>query len=328
MIAAASVNTEDSSHIRRLDVYRDLDAVADLIEACFPIQKDKDGQVYIAQLRRAAREMRYVRWLSNMAEMGPSAQPEGLVWVEDGRIVGNLTLIPFKQGPNTIHLIANVAVAEEHRRKGIARALTRRAIANLRRKNAAEVWLQVRADNPGAQALYRSVGFTDQLIRTTWRIRPKELQKTRPDMLPSITLRGRNAGDGSLQKMWLADAYPELMRWNLPVEFGRFEPGGWQRISNFLDGVHLRHWSVTQQGRLRGVVTWQKTNTFAHNLWLAMDPAAEAQVLSFALGQVLQRCSKTHPIAIDYPYDRHPEIFEKLGFSEFRTLVWMRNSLK
>jgi ribosomal protein S18 acetylase RimI-like enzyme len=279
-------------------------------------------------MRRAAREMRYARWLSGLAEMGPTAQPAGLVWVEDGRIVGNLTLIPFKQGRNTIHLIANVAVENSYRRKGIARALTQRAIADLRRKRESEVWLQVRADNVGAQALYRSAGFTDQLTRTTWRIRPKELLKAAQDATSSLWVRARTAGDWPSQKKWLAETYPALMRWNLPVEFNQFEPGGLQTVSNLLNGMHLRHWSVTQRGQPEGVVTWQRTSTFAHNLWLAMDPAAEAETLPVVLRHVLKHRPSNHPLSIDYPEDRHPEIFERLGFQKFRTLIWMRCSLK
>jgi len=125
MTAASLPSLENSAHIRKMDISRDLNAVADLIEMCFPIQKDKDGQTYIKQMRQAARDMRYVRWLSTLAEIGES-RSSGFVWEENGRIIGNLSLIPFQQGGQRIHLIANVAVLPEHRRRGIARALTQR----------------------------------------------------------------------------------------------------------------------------------------------------------------------------------------------------------
>jgi predicted N-acetyltransferase YhbS len=328
MIAAASISNQNSAHIRRLDVYRDLDAVADLIENSFPIHKDQDGMAYVAQMRKAAREMRYLHKLTGLADLGSSALPKWLVWVEGGRIVGNLTLIPFKQGSETIHLIANVAVAHNFRRKGIARALTQRAIADLRRKREREVWLQVRADNAGAQSLYRAAGFTDQLVRTTWRIRPKALKAASNKMSSTLKVTSRSVEDWLMQKKWLADAYPDIMRWNLPVEFTRFEPGSLQGISNFIHDVHLRHWSVSRGGLLQGVVSWQRTTTFAHSLWLAMDPDGEAEALPVVLRYVLMRRSPTHAISVDYADDRHPEIFERLGFQNFRTLIWMRCSLK
>lgn len=327
MIASLSGPNNDSAHIRRLDVYRDLDAVADLIEDSFPIQQDADGVTYIAQMRKSAREMRYLQRLSGLANLETSALPRGLVWVEGGRIVGNLTLIPFERGGETFHLIANVAVDRAYRRRGIARALTQRAIADLRRKHGKEIWLQVRADNAGAQALYRAVGFTDQLVRTTWRIRPERMTSKSGEADPSLQTSRRRAEDWSMQRKWLADAYPAKMRWNLPVEFTRFEPGALQAVSNFMHGVRLRHWSVRREEQLMGVASWQRTATFADNLWLAMDPATEAKALPVLLRYVLRRRPAGHPLSIDYPMDRNPEIFQRLGFHNFRTLIWMRCSL-
>lgn len=328
MIAAVSIPNKDSAHIRRLDVYRDLDAVADLIEDSFPIQQDADGMAYIAQMRKSAREMRYLQPLSGLADLGASALPKGLVWVERGRIVGNLTLIPFNQGGETIQLIANVAVARDHRRRGIARALTQRAIADLRRKHEKEVWLQVKADNAGAQALYRAVGFRDQLLRTTRRIRPDRTISKSGTADPSLQVSGRRAEDWPKQKAWLGDAYPAKMRWNLPVEFTRFEPGALQAISNFIQDVRLRHWSVRRGEKLLGVASWQRTTTFANNLWLAVDPTMEAEALPVLLRHVLRHRLPTHPLSIDYPMDRSPEVFEGLGFQNFRMLIWMRCSLR
>ena len=162
--------------IRSLDISSDLDQVADLIEMCFPISHDPDGQTYIREMRKAAREMRLFGWLSTLAEMG-STKSAGFVWEDSGEIIGNLSLIPFQNDGRRIHLIANVAVHPDHRRKGIARALTQHALAYLRRRGDPAAWLQVREDNPAAITLYRSVGFKEQAIRTTWRIRPMDFHK-------------------------------------------------------------------------------------------------------------------------------------------------------
>ncbi len=92
---AASLSAK-SDHIRKMNLSQDLDPVADLIEMCFPIHLDKDGQQYIHEMRQAAREMRMASWLSALADVG-NIKASGFVWEEDERIIGNLSLIPFKQ---------------------------------------------------------------------------------------------------------------------------------------------------------------------------------------------------------------------------------------
>lgn len=55
--------------------------------------------------------------------------------------------------------IQTIAVVEGARRNGLGRVLMLRMIAEARDRGAAELFLEVRADNPGAQALYVSLGF-------------------------------------------------------------------------------------------------------------------------------------------------------------------------
>lgn len=61
--------------------------------------------------------------------------------------------------------IQTIAVVPEARRAGLGRVLMRALLAEARRRGAAEVFLEVRADNPGAQALYESLGFERIAVR-------------------------------------------------------------------------------------------------------------------------------------------------------------------
>lgn len=56
--------------------------------------------------------------------------------------------------------ILSLGVAPPARRAGIARALLDAAIACARLANARQLFLEVGEDNPAAQSLYRSAGFT------------------------------------------------------------------------------------------------------------------------------------------------------------------------
>lgn len=326
MFSAALSTTSKFEHVRKLDLSRDLDEVADLIELCFPIHKDQDGQTYVREMRKAARDMRMMGWLTNLAEMG-SQKASGFVWEQDEQIIGNLSLVPYQKDGRRIHLIANVAVHPEYRRQGIARALTVHALTFLRQRGEKQTWLQVRDDNPGAIELYRSVGFVDRFARTTWRIRPFEFRSMPTTRFPKLTIRRRQSRDWKNQQQWLDFAYPHEIRWNLPVDFRRFTPGLLQGLENFLDGINFRHWAVVESGQCSGIITWQKTNSFANNLWLALPEKTEKEILPGALDLIMKRLSKRHPLSIDYPKGWSNQAFESMGFENFRTLIWMSRSL-
>ena len=65
----------------------------------------------------------------------------------------------------------NIAVADSHRRRGIARMLVQALVANL---DARMLTLEVRASNAPAIALYESEGFTQIGLRKNYYRKPKE----------------------------------------------------------------------------------------------------------------------------------------------------------
>jgi len=61
--------------------------------------------------------------------------------------------------------IQTIAVEPGSRRLGIARAMLLELLGEASRRRASEVFLEVRADNPGAIALYESLGFEELAVR-------------------------------------------------------------------------------------------------------------------------------------------------------------------
>ena len=76
--------------------------------------------------------------------------------------------------------IQTIAVAADARRRGLGRELMNALIAAASERGATEVFLEVRADNPGAQELYRSLGF-EQIA-----VRPRYYQ---PDGIDALIMR-------------------------------------------------------------------------------------------------------------------------------------------
>ncbi|WP_369798028.1 GNAT family N-acetyltransferase [Cryobacterium sp. MLB-32] len=61
--------------------------------------------------------------------------------------------------------IQTIGVAESARGRGLGRTLMLSLINEARTRGARQVFLEVRADNPSAQGLYRSLGFEDLGVR-------------------------------------------------------------------------------------------------------------------------------------------------------------------
>ena len=90
-----------------------------------------------------------------------------LVALEDGEVVGYVGSQTVLQEADMM----NIAVADSHRRRGIARMLVEELIRQL---DAYQLTLEVRASNVPAIALYENLGFTQVGLRKNYYHKPKE----------------------------------------------------------------------------------------------------------------------------------------------------------
>nr|WP_242862988.1 ribosomal protein S18-alanine N-acetyltransferase [Curtobacterium luteum] len=93
---------------------------------------------------------------------------------------------------NPVADVQTIAVAADHRGRGIGRVLFAELLDEARRRGVHEVFLEVRADNPVAQAMYTAFGF--EHIAT----RPRYYQ---PDGVDAWVMRAElpaGAGSGSV----------------------------------------------------------------------------------------------------------------------------------
>ena len=308
-------------HMRAVDLRRDLDAVADLIDTCFSTTLDKDGRDYVRYIRRMAN---YARFLGQNERMPDRyAVPlNGWVWEQDGRIVGNLTLIPHRKQGKHVMLIANVAVLPEYRRKGIGRALTEQGIASARVQGFDEVWLQVRDDNPAAEHLYRQLGFVERSRRTTWLAEPgKALSHLQ---VPDVRVTNRRNEDWLPQQEWLEATYPADVAWNLGFDAERLKPGLVPTIKAILGDLPFRSWSARWEHRLLGVASWEPSTSPTDPVWLAAPPESEDAAIRALLPEVVYALRRRRkPLTVNYPAGRAVEAFQATGWRWHNTLIWM-----
>ncbi|MEV4353126.1 ribosomal protein S18-alanine N-acetyltransferase [Nonomuraea sp. NPDC051941] len=116
----------------------DLPAVMSIERATFPLDAWSEGMMR-GELADMPRSRHYV------------------VALVDGEIIGYAGLAAAADQAD----VQTIAVLEKHQGTGIGGALLTELLAEAGRRGAREIFLEVRADNPRAQAVYRHYGFEE-----------------------------------------------------------------------------------------------------------------------------------------------------------------------
>lgn len=320
------VKANEHPHVRPLNVIRDLSTVADLIELCFAPTMDNDGQRYLTDMRRASRDDGFLRWANHMAE-STSLPLTGYVWEQDGRIIGNASLIPFRDKGKRIYLIANVAVHPDQRGHGIAQMLTQRAMGHARDKKASAIWLHVRDDNPAAIRLYTNSGFQEIARRTAWYANPDSFL---PRLDTNIEIVPRHARFWSLQQDWLRRLYPEALGWYHTWNFTSLRPGLMNWLYLLFVDYNIKQWAAVRGDELLATLAWMPQGSRTESVFAATGPALSGDEASDpeALTQLLlhaRRALSNHPtLTLDYPAGEMTDAINAAGFKTRRTLIWMK----
>jgi ribosomal protein S18 acetylase RimI-like enzyme len=211
--------------LRPFNPSRDLKAVADLMQIAFGDRLDAAGQVALDEMRRVARKgllLHWYRWLT----LDYSGVAPGYVWVEDSRVVGNVSL--RRVAGESAYMVGNVAVHPDWRQRGIATALMRTALDDVRSQGSYWTGLEVRADNSAARRLYEKLGF-HEIGRMMSMVRPAAPAQPGVQSSDDRPLRRAKATEGG-ELLRLArrsippvqQAFFELRRENYRVGLGRW----------------------------------------------------------------------------------------------------------
>jgi ribosomal protein S18 acetylase RimI-like enzyme len=325
-MAAITVPVQSTlPQLRPLNIVRDLPGVADLVEKCFEDTMDAEGRNYIQQMRRAGQDNAFLRWASSAVET-VSMPLSGYIWEENGEIIGNVSLIPYRHDRKKYYLIANVAVRPEDRRRGIGRALTVAAMQHARQRHSDEIWLHVRDDNPGAIELYRSLGFIEMARRTSWQA-PTGQSTDKDDS--GIQVTSRAAGDWPDQLGWLRQLYPELLTWYQAMPWLSLRPGLGPLLYRLLSDINVRHWVARDGNKPLAVLSWQAMTGKNDCLWAAVPPQDD-QDTGLALTALLIYARRVlawrQKLFLDFPAGQYSSSIAASGFRAHRTLLWMKSS--
>ena len=156
-VLANPANQRIERGVRPFDLGRDLHPVARLIADAFADELDVQGEA-------ALRELRIMGHMSGLVRLLARSTGEfqdvfnGFVWIEDGKLVGNVTVQRATSGSGRWQ-IANVAVDPNYRGRGISRSLMETALEYVQEMGGTWAVLQVREQNQIARGLYDRLHF-------------------------------------------------------------------------------------------------------------------------------------------------------------------------
>ncbi len=161
--------TNPDPHIRPVNLRTDLPALADLIELVFAPTMDEGGRAAIREMRYMSRMGVGLTVLGRLNEMMMGIKM-GYVWIEDGKLIGNVSIYPanLPGGDHHTWIIANVGVHPAYRRRGIAQRLMDVSLDMLRQRGARAAILQVDYANDAAIHLYERLGFIRERAFAQW----------------------------------------------------------------------------------------------------------------------------------------------------------------
>jgi len=307
-------------NLRPLSVLRDLPAVADLIEICFSNTMDNDGKRYVQDMRRAGNDNSFIQWANRAAE-STSLPLSGYVWEENGRIVGNASLIPFRHKKEHIYLIANIATHPDYRRKGIARTLTERSMQHAHEKKVDNIWLHVREDNTGAIDLYTKLGFVERARRTSWQA---STDSYAPTLQTDITITSRDPNDWPTQLNWLSRLYPDLLSWHRNWIFTSLRPGLWNWLYLLFWDMNIKQWAAIRNNEMEAALAWIPYGR-GESLFAATGERSDPDALTSLLLQARRELTRAYPtLVLEFPAGEFDHAIQAAGFKSLRTLIWMQ----
>ncbi len=304
--------------------------VAELVSSVFADEMDARGRSMMREMEMVGRLSPILGGVLSMGFFEDFVS--GHVWIEEGEVVGNVTLQPADQVGSRWR-ISNVAVAPEYRGRGIARRLMLATLREAAERGASWIILQVRTDNAAAYGLYQKLAFTDVCRDGIWRLpaQPASPQRDRED----VGLE-RLRPTAWQPRYRLAQATrSELANWVSAVSEADYRVGWSDRLGEILGKAfglqEADRWGVFDHGELVGAVeSWASGTQNPHRLRFDVAPAVRGRLESALIAQGLRSLAAApqRPVTVEHSGDHTEGVaaLEAAGFRPQRVLLTMRRA--
>jgi len=327
VVAATLRRARAQNGLRPFDPYRDLGPVAELTAVAFGDRLDPAGQIALAEMRRIARWGPLLWWLYWPRWSAADVSP-GFVWVEEGRVVGNVSLRRTLEWSG--FFVGNVAVHPDWQGRGIASALMKAALEEISARGGRWVGLEVRADNQVARRLYEHLGFRE-VGRTLHMLRPAGLPWAGNPSPHASLRRGRSRDSMALIELVRA-IVPEPQRPLLELRRKDYQPGWERAFDRWLEGRREVWWVVEESGTICGAVRALRERGCRPDrleVLVAPEHSGRFEAILVRYGVASLRGAPQKVVETVLPSPTKPLItaLEAAGFQELRVLVQMRLDL-
>lgn len=328
MLTGALRREEGEDGVRPFDPARDMKAVANLIALAFGDALDPGGRAVLEEMRRVARWGPLLWWLYWPGST--RGVPHGFVWIESGRVVGNVSL---RRAPGWGgYLVGNVAVHPERRGRGIGRGLVEKALERIAACGGRWVGLEVRTDNEVARGLYERLGFRD-VGRTLHMLRRADAPWTGEPPERSSLRRARH-GEGVALFGIARRLVPEPQRPIVGTSRAAYRLGWERTLDMWLAGRREAWWVIEREGGAieGGVRAVRERRRRPDSLEVLVDPASSGRFEPLLVWRGMaslchSEAGKAVETIIPAPEEGLVRAFEEAGFRRLRTLLQMRLDL-
>lgn len=326
-----SQSFSSSSGLRPVNLRSDLAPLADLMGLVFGATMDSNDQAAIQEMRYLSKIGIGSSLLTRMNDLALGISL-GFVWMEDNRLVGNVSIYPahWPRELGSTWSIANVGVHPDYRRRGIARQLMLAAMEMIRQRGGRRAVLQVDADNEGARKLYLELGFIGERNWTVWRQNSGGAVPSFQGKAIHIT---RPAANEWRAELALAEALRPAEKgglgWNKPLHESLFRVPWWRKMLHWLSMSEVEKLIIRSEDRQRILASiWIDRGGLASSTTrLTLMTAPEVQGLyDDALLNTVMRRFRTTTFSIEHPADEvvTNEILRRYRFQPRRTSTHMR----
>ncbi len=326
MLAGIADRHHRAHGLRRFNPLQDLKPLSQLIELSFAEALDQSSRQMLQEMRSLSWLLGPIFWLLNMTDSPLGGIFDGYVWMEEGEIVGNVTVHRRYKGLKG-WFISNLAVHPKHRGKGIAQRLMVKALEWVRRKGGLRVSLEVRAENVPAHKLYQKLGFTK--VDSVSRMRLERVSSV--ERIPSDEYEVRVLRPDEWRKVYelAQESFSPGAKEIAPVKEQEYHLNFVQRVisslGDLLRGRTLLRWVAQSGDHFCGIVTLYTGGVLLpHSLTMMVHPdhrgRPEGALLTTALSKLATYPTRPVLANIHPSYDQVLDTFRQYGFVEEETL--------
>ncbi len=315
---------------RPVNLRTDLAALADLIEIAFASSMDNSGRAAVREMRTMSRmpSQFLINGLSSLSQgMG-----QGWVWIQDGRLVGNVSIYPANGVGDERHtwVIVNVAVHPDYQRQGIAAQLMQASMDMIAERGGRAAILQVDADNPTARRLYQRLGFREERGWTSWR-RSATYDLPPPLDRSEVRIARRRATEWQAEYALAEQVRPNErggIGWLRPLHPSAFQRSLWQQIGDWFSFRSAERLVIRSEDESRILAALWVENGFGSvstQLTLLVHPDYEGLYDEVLLNSGVRRFGNA-PLTLEHPEDciLTNSLLRRYHFSIRRDVIHMR----